>query len=103
MSAIRFSLFRKRQGILTKVLTLLPTGELYKDASECAMGDGGFVTLAIDHIRALGDILTNLKKHECLAYGICNVQSAGRIVSSEKAKPGDITRTKDLFDYKAGC
>lgn len=100
---IKFTCFRKFNGSLTKVLSLLPTGELHKDAAGCAMSTGGFITLTINHIRELPAILINIKKSECLAYGVCSMQPEGRIVSQDKAKPGDITRTKENFHYKPGC
>jgi hypothetical protein len=40
---IRLTLFRKPSGTLTKTISLLPTGELYKDASTCAMSVGTFI------------------------------------------------------------
>ena len=101
-NSIKFTRFRKFNGSLTKVLSLTPTGKAHKDSAGCAMGTGSFVTLTIDHIRELPDILTNIKKSECLAYGMCSVQPEGRIISQNKAKPGDITRTKDTFIYKQG-
>jgi hypothetical protein len=100
---IRLTLFRKASGILTKTLSLLPTGELHKDASTCAMGTGTFITLSINHIDELPAVLANIKKFECLAYGVCSVQLEGGIVSQDKARPGDITRTKEHFHYKPGC
>ncbi len=99
---IRLTLFRKTSGILTKTMSLLPTGELHKDASQCAMSAGTFITLSIDHIRELPDILTRVKKSECLAYGVCSVRPEGKVVSQDKAKNGDITRTQDTFIYKEG-
>jgi hypothetical protein len=107
---IEFTHFRKFNGSLTKVLSLSLTGEVRKDSAGCAMSTGSFVTLTIDHIRELPDILINInelpdiliniKKSECLAYGVCSVQPEGRIISQDKAKPSDITRTKDTFIYK---
>jgi hypothetical protein len=99
----QFTLFRKPNGRLTKVLSLLPTGEVHKDSTECAMGAGSFVTLKIAHTRELTDILANIKKNECLAYGVCIIRPEGSIVSQDKAKPGDITRTEENFHYKPGC
>jgi hypothetical protein len=97
---IRLTLFRKASGILTKTMSLLPTGELHKDASQCAMSTGTFITLSIAHIRELPDILTRVKKSECLAYGVCSVRPDGKVVSQDKAKNGDITCTQDTFIYK---
>jgi hypothetical protein len=99
---IRLTLFRQASGILTKTISLLPTGELYKDASTCAMSAGIFITLSIDHIRELPGILARVKKNECLAYGVCSVRPDGKVVSQNKARNGDITRTKDTFIYKKG-
>jgi hypothetical protein len=99
---IKITLFRRPSGNLTKVMTLLPTGELHKDASQCAMGTGSFVTLTIDHIRELPAILTNVRKSECITYGVCHVQPEGRIVSQDKAQLGDIARNKDAFIYRQG-
>jgi hypothetical protein len=66
------------------------------------MSAGDFVTLSIPHVRDLVGILTNIKNSQCLAYGVCRAQQEGKIVSSEKVKPGDITRTKDTFIYRPG-
>jgi hypothetical protein len=100
--SIKLTLFRKDRGVLTKIMSLLPTGKLHKDATECAMGRGEFHTLSIPDIRDLGGVLAHIKKNECLAYGVCSAQSNGKVVSSGKAKPGDITRTKDVFTYSPG-
>jgi hypothetical protein len=95
---IEFTLFRKPVGYLTKVLTLLPTGEIHKDSTQCAMGNGEFRTISIKHIEEFPNILANIKgKSECLAYGVCNTRRDGKIVSQEKASPSDITRTKNMF------
>jgi hypothetical protein len=66
------------------------------------MSSGEFETLSISHVRELVGIPTNIRKTECLVYGMCNIRAAGRIIASEKARPGDITRTKENFHYKPG-
>jgi hypothetical protein len=93
---IKFTRFRKFNGSLTKVLSLSPTGEVRKDSAGCAMSSGEFETLSISHVRELVGILTKIRKTECLAYGVCTVQPEGRIVASEKARPGDITVAPQL-------
>jgi Superfamily II helicase and inactivated derivatives len=99
---IECTLFRRASGHLTKVLSLLPTGEVHKDSSQCAMASGSFQTLTFPDMRAFADILLRVTKGQCLAYGVCVRAREGRIVSQEKAKPGDITRTRDTFIYRAG-
>jgi hypothetical protein len=49
---IELTRFRKFNGSLTKVLSLLPTGEVRKDSAGCAMSSGEFETLSISHVRA---------------------------------------------------
>lgn len=99
---IKFTVFAKPRGSLTKVLSMLPDGRLYKDGGACAMEHGKFHTLFISHLRELPAILTRLKPSQCLAYGVCRLQAQGEIRAIKKARPGDITRTKDVFIYQAG-
>jgi hypothetical protein len=100
---IELTRFRKFNGSLTKVLSLLPTGEVRKDSAGCAMSSGEFETLSISHVRDLVGVLTNIKKTECLGYGACRVRAAGKIVAQDKAGPLDTTRTKENFPYTPGC
>ena len=99
---VRFTLFRAKHA-LTKTLTLLPDGRVYRDATGCALARGTFKTMTVSGLERFAEVLTNAKHMECLAYGVCTRAECGAVVSMAKAKVGDITRTKDNWEYTAGA
>lgn len=107
---IKFSIFTKSKGNLTKTMRLDPeTGKVLKDGSQCKMFAGTVKTAKLTSPEGCARMLRYLASNQAIAHGICgfdhaNIVTAGK-VSAYQTKPGErptIARTKEYFQYPAG-
>lgn len=87
--------------ILSKSYRL--TGAELKKSSAGQMVRGEFQILQCGSIESFCNILKNLKLNEALTYGVPQwVSDQGSIASRNAAAPGELTRTRENFDWPQG-
>lgn len=69
-----------------------PGGELVR---------GHYERRIVDGVEGLRDTLVSLEPNQALCFGVAAPESAP-VTSRKKAREGDITRTRDCFDWSAG-
>lgn len=86
---------------LTKRFSLLPDGSLKREAGGHLVR-GTCEVLTVPEVSALREVVEGLKPCEALVYGIPKTGTGGPVASRDAAQEGDITRTRDAFDWPAG-
>ena len=101
---ISFTIYTKKNGSLTKTISLDELGVIKKDSSECWLADGSAETINIPFSQ-LPDFFTTMAQNQAVGWGICG-KTITRICSMKQvgAVPSaDCTaRTKGNFYYPEG-
>ena len=64
---MELTVFKKTRGILTKRISLLKSGKISADGSECRMGEGRAYRTKLDSIDALATLIEKMPANEALA------------------------------------
>jgi hypothetical protein len=104
MERIKFSVFQRSNGLLTKQLSLNAEGHLVKDSTACALDIGQCRQASVDSFEELDGVLGNLTIHQAVAYGIGSINDVTIVSKNKKEKEPEkfrdaITRTNDKFSF----
>jgi hypothetical protein len=108
MSRIEITVFRKSEGILSKRISLLKSGKIKADGSECRMCEGTARRIMLNDVAALGALISNMRSNEALALGRLRAGLPAEVSVRLKKEvnestPADtIARSTDYLAYAAG-
>ncbi len=99
------TVLENEQGYATKVFSLDQTGKLQKE-SAANIYDGNIQTVAIQDVGGLVTLLTGLKPHNALTFGVTAYQKA-RLLTKDVLEggsfPGTVARDRAHFSFREGC
>jgi len=98
MEKVRFSVFKRSNGLLTKQMSLNAEGQLVKDSTACALDIGQCRQASVDSFEELDGVLGNLTIHQAVAYGIGSINDV-TIVSKNKQEKECLTIGIQLQEY----
>ena len=108
MSRIEITVFRKSGGILSKRISLLKSGKIKADGSECRMREGTARRILLDDVAALAALINNMCPDEALALGRLRAGLPAEVSVRLKKELNDstpsdtIARSTDYLVYAAG-
>jgi hypothetical protein len=110
MSAgIEITIFRKKNGVLSKRISLGKDGKIESDGSECRMAEGTGRRIKLDGVGSLAEFIDQMSSQEALALGRLrtDLPEQVRVVTKgalHDKTPGDvIARTTDYLHFAAGA
>lgn len=100
--SVSFTRYTKKNGNLTKKISLTESGKVIKDSSDCWLADGTAERITISFER-LPEFLGNIEQNQAVGWGV-NSATVTNIVSQKKIgrSVGCQTRTKENFSYPLG-
>ena len=108
MSRIEITVFRKSGGILSKRISLLKSGKIKADGSECRMSEGTARRILLDDVATLAVLINNMRSDEALALGRLRAGLPAEVSVRLKKELNDstpsdtIARSTDYLVYAAG-
>jgi hypothetical protein len=66
---VQITVFRKRQGVLSKRISLNKEGGVESDGSECRMAEGSAHRVKLKSVNELADLIEQMPPDEALALG----------------------------------
>jgi hypothetical protein len=105
---MELTVFKKTRGILTKRISLLKSGKISADGSECRMGEGRAYRTKLDSIDALATLIEKMPANEALALGRLRAGLPDRVRVIRKVDLDDstasdtIARTGENLEFPPG-
>jgi hypothetical protein len=67
--SVEITVFHKKNGVLSKKISLNDEGNIKSDGSECRMADGSACRVKLNSVNALADLIEQMSSNEALALG----------------------------------
>ena len=108
MSEFEITVLRKRDGALSKRISLTKSGKIKADGSACRMSNGRACRVELDDVESLAELIEDMGSDEALALGRlrAGLPDKVRIIRKDDldgaTPPGTIARTTDYIEFAPG-
>ena len=107
-AAIKITVFKKHDGILSKTIRAGEDGSPASDGSACRMSSGTAMRVTLSGADALADLVNNMAPNEALAHwpsrACCRrIGACHHVRRLKTAFKGTIARSRDFIEFKPGA